>query len=424
MFGYDWPRLHAALNDLPAALLLIAALFELLSLATRRDSFRQVSFWTLIVGALGGVAAVLSGLQAEENIAHGDAVHRVMETHELLGFITLGVFGVLAAWRIWREQKMGAAERAVALAVALGGAGVLIATANYGGRLVFDHAAGIPTEVLTNETQERTKGHHHAPGEEHGDRGRGPCGRRPLARRRADGDRLRRAIRRRRIRPCGSAGHPTAQPRAQDQGAGRAQSIRPAHRLTSTSRVRVRAWLVAAAVVAACRPNTTRPAITPYPEAAGVEIRLRPIEATRRLAEALQADSIPPSRVRLRDGYIETAWLDSATNQPTTKRPIGTGVVRLRAWADPGRPGNSVLTVETLYRPAADPSLSERELERQVPQTHPTALKVVAVLEALLKRHGGPPPPAAEKPEEAPRGLRPAEEAPAEGAAPKEASPD
>ncbi len=169
MFGYDWPRLHAALNDLPAALLLIAALFELLSLATRRDSFRQVSFWTLIVGTLGGVAAVLSGLQAEGNIAHGDAVHRVMKTHELLGFITLGVFGVLAAWRIWREQKMGAAERAVALALALGGAGVLIATANYGGRLVFDHAAGIPTEVLTTETQERTKGHHHAPGEEHGD---------------------------------------------------------------------------------------------------------------------------------------------------------------------------------------------------------------------------------------------------------------
>ena len=159
-----------------------------------------------------------------------------------------------------------------------------------------------------------------------------------------------------------------------------------------------RAWLAAAALLAACRPNTTRPAITPYPEAAGVEIRLRPPEATRRLAEALQADSLTPARVRLRDGYIETAWLDSATGLPTTRRPIGTGVVRLRAWADPGRPGNTVLTVETLYRPLADPSLPERELERQVPRVHPTAVKVERVLEALLKRHGGPPPPAAEQP--------------------------
>jgi uncharacterized membrane protein len=171
MFGYDWPRLHAALNDLPAALLLIAALFELLALATRKESFRQVSFWTLIVGAIGGAAAVLSGLQAEEDIAHGDAVHRVMETHELLGFITLAIFGVLAVWRIWRERRMGTTERALALAMSLGGAGVLIATASYGGRLVFDHAAGIPTEVLTSETRERTEGHEHAPGEEHGDDG-------------------------------------------------------------------------------------------------------------------------------------------------------------------------------------------------------------------------------------------------------------
>jgi uncharacterized membrane protein len=169
MFGYDWPRLHAALNDLPTALLVTAALFELLALATRREAFRQVSFWTLIIGALGGVAAVLSGLQAEENIAHGDEVHRVMQTHELLAFVTLGVFGVLALWRLLRERRMGIGERALALAATLAGAGVLVATAVYGGRLVFDHAAGVPTEVLTAESRARTEGHEHAEGEGHAD---------------------------------------------------------------------------------------------------------------------------------------------------------------------------------------------------------------------------------------------------------------
>ena len=171
MFGYDWPRLHAALNDLPTALLVTAALFELLALATRREAFRQVSFWTLLIGALGGVAAVLSGLQAEEHIAHGDAVHRVMETHELLAFVTLGIFGALALWRLLRERRMGAGERALALAAMLAGAGVLIATSFYGGRLVFEHAAGIPTDVLTAETRSRAEGHQHAAGEEHGDEG-------------------------------------------------------------------------------------------------------------------------------------------------------------------------------------------------------------------------------------------------------------
>ena len=174
MFGYDWPRLHAALNDLPTALLVTAAVFELLALATRREAFRQVSFWTLIVGALGGAAAVLSGLQAEEHIAHGDAVHQVMETHELLAFVTLGIFGVLALWRVLRERRMGAGERALALAATLAGAGVLIATAAYGGRLVFDHAGGIPTDVLTSEIRSRDEGHHHEPGEEHGNEGDSP----------------------------------------------------------------------------------------------------------------------------------------------------------------------------------------------------------------------------------------------------------
>jgi uncharacterized membrane protein len=171
MFGYDWPRLHAALNDLPTALLVTAALFELLALATRRESFRQVSFWTLVVGALGGAAAVLSGLQAEESIDHGDAVHQVMETHELLAFVTLGIFGVLALWRVLRERRMGAAERALALAATLAGAGALIATSVYGGRLVFDHAAGIPTDVLTAETRSRGEEHTHTPGEGHDDGG-------------------------------------------------------------------------------------------------------------------------------------------------------------------------------------------------------------------------------------------------------------
>jgi uncharacterized membrane protein len=169
MFGYDWPRLHAALNDLPAALLLVAVLFDLLGAATRRPGFRQVGFWTLIVGAVGAAAAVLSGLQAEESIDHGDAVHQVMETHELLAFVTLGIFGVLALWRIVREKRMGTAERSLGLAVSLGGVGVLLAAAAYGGRLVFDHAAGIPTEVLQAEIQSRGGGHAHAPGEEHGD---------------------------------------------------------------------------------------------------------------------------------------------------------------------------------------------------------------------------------------------------------------
>jgi uncharacterized membrane protein len=171
MFGYDWPRLHAMLNDLPTALLVTAVLFDVIALLTRRVSFRQAGFFVLMVGVLGAGAAVISGLQAEEKIAHGEAVHQIMGTHETLALTTLGIFAVVALWRIFRERRMGGTERALVVLFSVGGAGVLFATGMYGGKLVFEHAAGIPSAVLEEELHERSEGHHHGgagdPGESH-----------------------------------------------------------------------------------------------------------------------------------------------------------------------------------------------------------------------------------------------------------------
>jgi hypothetical protein len=169
-----------------------------------------------------------------------------------------------------------------------------------------------------------------------------------------------------------------------------------------------RGLLTVVVLASGCSPFTTRPPITPLPEASVTEIRLPVQEATRELATALQADSIPTRRVRVRDGFIESGWFDSATGRPTRRRPIGTGIVRVRAWADPGRPGNTLLIVETSYRPLADPSLPDRELEKQVPRDHPVAVKVDSALAALLKRYGGPPSPEAQPP------AAPVEEPPAD----------
>jgi hypothetical protein len=105
--------------------------------------------------------AVISGLQAEDHIEHGEAVHRVMEAHEELALITLGIFAVLALWRIVRERRMASRERALTLVLSLGGLGFMFATAIYGGKLVFEHAGGIPSAVLQGELHERSDGHHH-----------------------------------------------------------------------------------------------------------------------------------------------------------------------------------------------------------------------------------------------------------------------
>jgi hypothetical protein len=161
--------------------------------------------------------------------------------------------------------------------------------------------------------------------------------------------------------------------------------------------VRASLLIAGVGVLAGCQPNTSRPSFTPLPEAAGTEVRLTVPEATRNLAQALQADSIPARKAHLRDGYLETAWFDAKSGRVVrASRAVGPAVVRVRAWADPARPGSSQLTVETLYRPLLDPSLPERELEREVPRNHPVAKKVEAALQALVQKYGGTPGPQAE----------------------------
>jgi hypothetical protein len=142
-----------------------------------------------------------------------------------------------------------------------------------------------------------------------------------------------------------------------------------------------------AVLLSACDPTTHRPTFTPRPEAATTELELAVPAATHALASALEGDSVPLARVVPRDGFLETPWLDAATMKPTSVRPVGPSVVRLRGWVDPSRYGFSRLTVEVIYRTTVDPSLPARETEAEVPYVSPARARV----RALLGKLGGVP---------------------------------
>jgi uncharacterized membrane protein len=165
LFGYDAPRIHAALNDLPPALLPLSVLFDLLGIAFKRESLKAAAFWTLVFGVLGTGAAIVSGLLAEDVAQHSEQAHEIMETHETLAFIVLGIFGLLAIWRIVRRGVWGEREQPVALTAGVIGVGILLYTAVLGGKLMFDHGVGIPTTRLETIATERA-GHPHGEDEE------------------------------------------------------------------------------------------------------------------------------------------------------------------------------------------------------------------------------------------------------------------
>lgn len=176
---YDAARWHAALNDLPAALLLATVLFDLGAWLWKRESLAWAAIWTLWLGVVGGWAAVIAGNLAEESIDHGEAIHELMERHELLGYVTMGIFTVVLLWKLWRRVGRSAAEEWALRGLSVAGLVALLVLGNVGGQLVFQHAAGVSNERMRDELLDRgvllpqtdstaaqaeTGGHEHAPG--------------------------------------------------------------------------------------------------------------------------------------------------------------------------------------------------------------------------------------------------------------------
>ena len=166
---------HAALNDLPPALLLASIVFDLVGSATKREALKAAGFWTLVAGAMGVVVAMISGLRAEDTIEHGATVHVVMQRHQTLAITATAVFGALALWRIWRRGALVGRERKLYLGAATAGVALVIWVAHVGGTIVFRYGGGVPTSVMQQALTERTGEHEHVPGEEHEDQAAAPA---------------------------------------------------------------------------------------------------------------------------------------------------------------------------------------------------------------------------------------------------------
>lgn len=168
ILGYDWPRIHAMVNDLPAALLPMAIFFDFLGAVMKRESLKAAGFWCLIAGVLGGLAAIGAGLMAEDRVVHGDVAHAIMETHETFAIVIAVLFGILVLWRLVRRRPFGGQEQTAFTTAGVIGIGLLVFTSKLGGSLVFDHAVGIDSVHMQSSIQERA-GHHHHEGDDDDD---------------------------------------------------------------------------------------------------------------------------------------------------------------------------------------------------------------------------------------------------------------
>ena len=97
-------HIHPMLVHFPIALVMIGFLADLASLIIKKElCFPKISFYLLIIGTLGALAAVTTGyfFTSEMSGAAGD----VRETHELLAFATLLLLIITSVLRIILLRK-------------------------------------------------------------------------------------------------------------------------------------------------------------------------------------------------------------------------------------------------------------------------------------------------------------------------------
>ncbi len=143
----DWmPNIHPLIVHFPIALLIVAVFADLLGLILRRYPWlKTAALWLYVLGAVGTIAAYLTGKEAAEMVHFPAPAYAVVSTHADLALNTMLFFSIYALARILSAWKKWDRFNSVAiglLLVAAGGAGLIQQTAERGGELVFRYGVG------------------------------------------------------------------------------------------------------------------------------------------------------------------------------------------------------------------------------------------------------------------------------------------
>ena len=143
------PNLHPLLVHFPVTLLIGAVTVDLASLLMpTRPAVRNTATLFYCAGAFMAMAAYFSGLSGAQAMTMSLEQGAAVTAHFTWADRTTWFFVFFASLRmafsfIWQPTARWAA--AVAFVVALGGVGMLLVTAEHGGRLVFRHGLGVAT---------------------------------------------------------------------------------------------------------------------------------------------------------------------------------------------------------------------------------------------------------------------------------------
>ncbi|MUP39401.1 DUF2231 domain-containing protein [Labilibaculum euxinus] len=155
--------LHPRIVHFPIALLLAATAFAILAIIFKgkRDLFKELTIWNLTLGIIGAIFAIASGLSEEGSLVHNETIHSIMETHKLLGFIFFGIYILLLLWLVVRKSKMKNFEFTGIVVLLVLSSGILSYSAHLGGKMVYEHGAGVSPMEKILKSKDHNHDHNH-----------------------------------------------------------------------------------------------------------------------------------------------------------------------------------------------------------------------------------------------------------------------
>jgi uncharacterized membrane protein len=134
--------IHPALVTVPVGALVVAAVADVGYLATSRVFWAEMAAASLVVGLVGALLAALPGLIDYTALPEDAPVRSIATTHMLLNFTVVGLQSLSLFLRCRVEVPLFAPS-ASALALSFVAFALLLASGWLGGRMVFEHGAGV-----------------------------------------------------------------------------------------------------------------------------------------------------------------------------------------------------------------------------------------------------------------------------------------
>ncbi len=160
--------LHPMTIHFPIVLFLTGTLALLISLFKEKTFFITAAYYIYGLGILAGGIAILSGRAQAALIAHNETIHEMMELHETLAYLFVGLMAVLFIWMYIRKNLLKKAEHIMLIIFAFSIAGLLAYQSHIGGRMVYQEGAGVkPMEKVLEQGHDHNHTHGEEPTHEH-----------------------------------------------------------------------------------------------------------------------------------------------------------------------------------------------------------------------------------------------------------------